>query len=84
MVIKFKIKEMHFKNANHWEHTLYKKILNMFTLLKDFFNSFSLLFVSMVNYDILPLQDLPNFDLNFSLSDCTDSVDSCNNMFMCS
>jgi len=37
MVIKLKIKEMHFKNAhvNHWAHTLYKKILNTFTLLVD-------------------------------------------------
>jgi len=35
-----------------------------------------------VNYDVLPLQDLPNFDLNFSLSDCTDSADSCNDMIM--
>jgi len=31
---------------------------------------------------MLPLHDLPNFDLNFSLSDCTDSTDSCDDMFM--
>jgi len=32
MVIKLKIKEMHFKNVNvdHWVHALYMKILNMF------------------------------------------------------
>jgi len=45
MVIKFKIKEMHFMNVNHWAHALYRKILNTFTLL----------FAPTVNYDILPL-----------------------------
>jgi len=37
MVIKLKIKEMHFNNVSvdHWGHTFYKKILYMFTLLID-------------------------------------------------
>jgi len=35
-VIKFKIKEMHFKNVDHYcARALNKKILNTFTLLKD-------------------------------------------------
>jgi len=28
IVIKLNIKEMHFKNVNHWLHALYKKTLN--------------------------------------------------------
>jgi len=36
---------------------------------------------SMLNYNVLSLH-LANFDLNFSLSDCTDSADSCDDMFM--
>jgi len=33
--MKLNIKEMHFKNVDQWVHTLYKKILNMYTMLKD-------------------------------------------------
>ena len=32
-----------------------------------------------LNYDVL--RDLLNFDLNFSLLDCTDSTNSCDDMF---
>jgi len=35
IVIKLHIKEMHFKNVDHWAHALYMKILNTFKLLKD-------------------------------------------------
>jgi len=35
IVVKLNLKEMHFKNVDHWVHALYKKILNLFTLLMD-------------------------------------------------
>ena len=33
IMIKLNIKEVHFKNVDHWAHALYKKILNTFKLL---------------------------------------------------
>ena len=66
IVIKLEIKEMHFKNVNHWVHALYKKILNMFTLSKDYLTSSIHYFIFTVicadgelAYDVLPPQHLP-------------------------
>jgi len=38
--------------------------------------------VPTLNYYVLPPQDLANVDLYFSIPDCTDSVDSCDDLFM--
>jgi len=55
MVIKLMIKEMHFKNVDvsQLAHTLYKKILDMFTLLIDllhFFNDITRQIIHLVAF----------------------------------
>jgi len=35
VIMVIKLKEMHFKNVDQWTHASYKKILNMFTMLKN-------------------------------------------------
>ena len=95
---------MHFKNVDHWNHALYKKVLNMFKLLNHYTsllrhllqlpipirvceelfspNDSNLAVVAPThNYNVLPVCQ-SNFDLKLVISVSTDSVDSCNDMFM--
>jgi len=81
---------------DHWAHTLYKKILNMFKLLKNYLSSLSsyshqclrgCTFAARWQQHSCGCADaelgiLPNFDFNFSHSQCTDFTDSCDSIFM--